>query len=188
MLDFLAVGIGVQVIVSVGQTAGAGAQPHHVHVTVLEVGLHANAKERVAQRQVLIGDEAGQVFLLESLDLGQVGQQGLYTLTVQTVTVHGHLVEVGNFLVNSTELVIGLAQFQEHVAQTVLVLLGQHVKHAIAGILGMLAQRVGLHPATTGILIEIFTRLHAQVHVGTVHAVRHLCLHTRHSSHHYGHS
>ena len=137
---------------------------------------------------MLIGDEAGQVFFLEGLHLGQVGEQGLYALAVQAVAVHCHLVQVGNFLVHGAELVVGLAQFQEHVAQAVLVLLGQHVKHAIAGILGVLAQRVGFHPATTGILIEIVTRLHAQVHVGAVHAVCHLCLHTRHCSHHNGHS
>ena len=137
---------------------------------------------------MLIGDEARQVSLLEGLHLGQVGQQGLYALTVQAVAVHCHLVQVGDFLVHGTKLVVGLAQFQEHVAQAVLVLLGDDVKHAVAGILGMHAQGVGLHPATTGILIEIVARLHAQVHVGTVHAVRHLCLHTRHGSHHNGHS
>ena len=137
---------------------------------------------------MLVGDEAGQVRLLEGLDIGQVCHQRLCPLTVQAVTVHCHLVQIGNFLVHGTKLVFGLAQFQEHVAQAVLVFLGQHVKHAIAGIFRVLAQRIGFHPATTGILIEILTRLNAQVHVGAVHAVSHLCLHARHGSHHYGHS
>ena len=188
LLDLLAVGVGVQVVVPVGQAAGTGLEPHHVHVTVLEVGLYTDAKERITDLEVHVGQETRQVLLLESLDLGQVTHQGLCALAVQTVTVHGHLVEVGDLLVNGAKCMLGLAQLEEHVAQAILVLLGKHVKHAIAGILGPLAQRVGLHPAATGILIEIITRLHAQVHVGAVHAVNHLCLHARHSSHHYGHS
>ena len=137
---------------------------------------------------MLVGNETGQVGLLERFEFGQVGQQRLYAFTVQAVTVHSHLVQVGDFLVHGAELVLGLAQFQEHVAQAVLVLLGEYIEHAIAGILGMLAQRVGFHPATTGILVEIITWLYAQVHVGARDAVCYLCLHTRHCSHHYGHS
>ena len=136
---------------------------------------------------MLVGNEASQIRLLECLDFGQVAHQRLRSLAIQAVTVHRHLVQVGDFLIHRTELVLRFAQLQEHVTQTVLIFLGKHIEHAIAGILGMFAQRVGLHPAATGILIEIVARLNAQVHVGAVHAMCNLCLHTRHGSHHNGH-
>ena len=101
--------------------------------TVLQVGIHADAKERITDLQVLVGKECGQIALLESLDVCQVGSHGLCALAVEPVTVHCHLVQVGDLLVNGAELVVGLAQLQEHVAQAVLVLLGQYVEHAIAG-------------------------------------------------------
>ena len=187
LLDLLAVGVGVQVVVPVRQAAGTGFEPHHVQVTVLKVGLHGDAKERITNLQVLVGQEAGQILLLERFDLGQVGHQRLCALTVQAVAVHCHLVEVGHLLVDGAHLVLGLAEFEEHVAQAVLVLLDEHIEHAVTGILRVLGQRIGLHPATTCILIEIVTWLYAQVHVSTVHAMRHLCLYARHCSHHYGH-
>ena len=170
LLNLLSVGIGVQVVVTVGQAARAGFHVEHIHVAVHQVSLHGNAEKWVGEVQVLISDKRGEVGLLEGLHICKILHQGSSALTVQAHAVHGQVEQVGHLLAHSAACMLLVCQVVEEFLELFAVLLGQVVEDAIAGILGF--EGVGFHPATASILEKVFTGRNGEVHVGTVHTCR----------------
>ena len=133
LLLLLAVGVGVQIVVAVGQTRCAGAQPHHIQIAVLQVGVHADAEERIALIQVLVSDKRSEISLLaESLHLVEVLLQWSGTLFVQANAIHSHIVEVSHLLPNRAESVLFLREILKKFTDLLTVSFSQIVKHTVA--------------------------------------------------------
>ena len=96
----------------------------------------------------------------------QLTHHGLQTLLLATDRVHSQFVEVREFLLGST-LSIGIVeQLGEDTVDTLVVVLGQTVERTEAR--EGCRQRIILHPATTGILIEIISRAYRCVEVAQI--------------------
>ena len=131
---------------------------------------------------MLIGDELGEGGAVEAVKVLQVLLDGLGALGVAAHAVHSQIIEVGNLLAVAALGMLLVGEIVEEFLQLVAVLLGELVKHAKARVLRF--QRIGLHPATTGILIKVVTRICCQIHVGTVKAMPLvLCAHAHHGKH-----
>ncbi len=93
-------------------------------------------------------------------------QQGHYrsqSVLFPACGVHSQFVEVAQFLLNRALRVAVLQQFLQDTVDTLVVVLGQTVETAIARI--GCRQRVVLHPATAGILIEVVCRPYTGIKV-----------------------
>ncbi|CRH69805.1 Uncharacterised protein [Chlamydia trachomatis] len=155
LLHLLAIGIGVEIVVAVGQRHGATFHVEHIEATVFHVGLHANAKEWIAKVHVHVGNFGSEIGFLEAFHAIQVGHHGLSSLFVEAHTVHGHVVEVDHLLTIGAKLLRSFVEVVEQLQQLLAVGFGQVVKHAIGRILG--CERVGFEPTSACILIEIFS-------------------------------
>ena len=157
----------VQVVLLLSQRNAALCHVQNVLRGILLVGCYACAEESgstiLCQLQLNVEELLHGLGLLHSLNHLH---DGCRTLLGAAHGVHSQLVEVRELLLHrSLGVGVGLQLFQDAV-NTLVVVLCQTVETAKARIGSR--QRVFLHPSTTGILIEIGTRLSCRVHVGQV--------------------
>ena len=100
---------------------------------------------------------------LEVVDFLEVGLEGFATLLLQTDAVHTDVVERSDLVGNRASFVLVGRDRVDDALELLLVLLSEEIERAVARVLSV--ERVVLHPAAAGVLIEVFERRHGCVKV-----------------------
>ncbi len=149
------VGILIQIIITVSHAESTLCQIEHIGVGVLHVSHHLGVKEGVVDALVLVGYSLGHLVDGQFLDAFNATGQWCHALLVEAHAVHAQCVEVSDLLLDRSTRIVG-AEIGDDVLDLIAAVLGQLVKSAETGVLGV--KRVGQHPATTRILVEILSR------------------------------
>ena len=154
--------LDVIVLLSQGQTTLADAQDilRSIHFVSADI---SREKLHLAIRHHLQLSSKELVFGLCSLHFLDERHDWRQTVLFTTSRIHRQLVEVAEFLFNASFGIAVLQQLLQDAIDTFVVVLGQTVEAAITRIGSR--QRIGLHPATAGILEEIVGRTHAGIQV-----------------------
>ena len=159
--------LGIEVIVAVAHHQIGLRGVERIDIAVHQVGLHADAEERVGDRGVEFGDGCGQLRTVadgENLVDGGFDRGG--ALGVQTHRVEAHLVEVRNLLLDGSRPGLLLGHAGEELVDARLVVVAQDVERAVARIFGF--QGVVLLPAARSVFVEIGVGSYRQIEVGHV--------------------
>ena len=154
----------LKVVVALAHADAGLVEPSNALVGISCVGLVEEGEEGVDADTVEtahLGLEL--VHLLDGGNLIQIGHDGFGTLLLDGGSVHTHSIEGGNLVAIAAGLVRVVNQRVDKSAELLLVGLGQHVEGAIAAVLGI--ERIVLHPATAGILLEVVGRPHTGIKV-----------------------
>ncbi len=168
---FRSVLVVLEIVVAVAEAEAALAPVHHVDGGVFHVRFHACAEECAYAGHG--GHEVYDVFALGGIDFFKVVLQGLRSFFVEARAVHAHGVEVGDFLCVAAFLGSGCVEAEHEVAHLLAVQFAELVECAVAGVFG--CERVGFHPSSACVVVEVGTRLDGGVEVGAVHAVAAPC-------------
>ena len=160
--------VGLQeIVVAVAHAQAALAQVEDLHLAVGEVRLHAGAEEAAFAVEVHLADEVRQGVLgIDRQDLGDVGLDRLRAQGVPGRGVEGHLIQVGNLLVDGAGLGLERGHVLKELVQVLLGGLRDGVEGAVTGEFGF--EGVLLLPTAGGVLVEIHFRTGGGVQVRQV--------------------
>ena len=161
-------GVGrVHVVVAVAHAQAALAQVEDLGLAVHQVGVHAAPEEAALADEVQLAEVRGERLLVrDGVQLVEVLLDRGGTLRVQAGGIKPLLVQVDDFLIHGARLRVHVRHLGEQGVQVLDVLLAEHVEGAETGVFGF--QGVLCHPAAVGVLEEIRTGGHGQVHVGRI--------------------
>ena len=163
------------VVVFFRERGSAMSGAHHILIGVERIHRQINAEWSRAKS---LGVEV--IHHLEHLVVGldrthllEVGQNGLITHLVAAHGVHVQAIQAANLLAIGAlrQLLAGI--LHDEVVDAVVVLFIEVHEGAVLGVL--LVERVSFEPSAHGILPEVVTRFHTQVHIGLVHMLLGLC-------------
>ena len=167
-------GVGLQVIVLLTERQPRLTDTEDVLRGILLVGTEVGAEELLITVAGLLQLYLEELLLgLGGLQLADDGHGRCDAVALAAVGVHGQLIEVAQFLLHAACGIAVVEQFLQDTVDALVVVFSQAVETAIARIGGR--QGVGLHPAATGILIEVVGRPHTGVQVGHIQARLQLC-------------
>ena len=159
--------LGVEVIVAVAHRQAVLRSVEDIHVAVHQVGLHADAEERIAGGGVHPGDGGRELRAVGDREQpvdGRTDRGG--ALGVQTHGVEAHLVEIRDLLLDAARGGLLLGHAGEEFVDALFVVVAQDVERAVARILGL--ERVELLPAARGVLVEVFVGGYRRVEIRQV--------------------
>ena len=177
-LVFLAlVGVlGVKIVVAVAHTESGLVYPCYLHLAVVGVGFVEKTEEWVDTDVVECCNLSSES--LAAVDGGDVLQKlldGFGTLIVELHGIHTDVVECGNLVSDRALLVLSSTYRIDKATQLFLVGLRQHVKRAVAAIIGFFTKRMSVHPATAGVAVKVVGQVGGSVKIVGVYARSELC-------------
>ena len=153
-----------EVVVAVAKAQTCLVSPSNALFGVVLVSLAENAEEYVVATMVHLEDLIPDVLTgLKVVDFLEVGLEGFATLLLQTDAVHTDVVERSDLVGNRASFVLVGRDRVDDALELLLVLLCEEIERAVARVLSI--ERVVLHPAAAGVLIEVFERRHGCVKV-----------------------
>ncbi len=154
----------VGVVIAVAKTEAALSPVHRIDIRVFKVGHYPGAEEHVESGQG--GHHLDNLFAWSVCYKLKVGLKRLDALGVKAHAVHTHREQIAYFLSIRTGL--GFSVFKTHYkfANLRTIVFGQLVESSETRILCL--ERIGFHPASAGIVIEIGSRLDCCIKIGRV--------------------
>jgi hypothetical protein len=170
---FLRLGVRLEVGLAVrqAQAAGEGERDHLRGIGIVLARCEAEEQALVGQRQVQAGQQGRQLALrTQGGDALQVRFQRLGAARLDGLFVHARTEVIADLLLAGAAAVLALRQVLEDAPQVATVFLRQLAVHRPARLVGR--DRVVLHPAAAGVLVEVDAGVGAAVHRADVQAGR----------------
>ena len=167
--DIRSYAVGIEVIFLFTQVDTSLTHLEDVQAAVLRVGIYIAAEIGTDSLHAELGHHRDDFTLvLQGSNLFQLCLDRFIPLLVQCYTIHGHVVEVTDFLSGSSGFALLGSQSFYQFTNLFLVVLGQQVESTETGIFS--SQRMLFVPSATSILEKVLTGRYGSIHVGQVKA------------------
>ena len=156
-----------QIVITFAERQTALVDLHEVHLGILDVGAatYANHAGNAAAFQ-MVGEQKIGGFVVDASHLLQRCANGFVAFAVATHAVHRKTIERTDFLRQTAGSSGRFGQVLYQRANALLIDFFQFVELSVTSVFG--CERMGFHPTTAGILIEILAGTSGKIHVGAI--------------------